>query len=104
MKGLIAVDSSTQVSFRPQVSAPVSAPVNAPVTPTQAEATYDAFLTALRHFTRPPTHPLPSGFMMFDKDNLAQLELAALMGYEGIVVQTILILRKVCMKLLSLVM
>ena len=44
---------------------------------------HDLFLAALEAFTHPPSHPLPPGFLKFDKNDLAQPELAALMWYEA---------------------
>ena len=76
--------------------------------PTQGEASHDAFLTAIRAFTRlptqPPAHPLPPGYVTFDKNNLAQAELAALMGYEGDKPPITQISGKLCMKWLSMLM
>ena len=50
---------------QPSVKPQISTPVNPPPLPTQGEATHDAFLTAIRAFTRlptqPPVHPLPPG-------------------------------------------
>ena len=40
-------------------------------------------MSTLASFTRPPKVPLPPGFIRFDKNVLAQPELAALMGYES---------------------
>ena len=55
---------------------PVPTPVAAP------PPAHDVFLSTLASFTRPPTQPLPPGFISFDKNAPAQPELSALMGYE----------------------
>ena len=67
----------------PMIVSETKPSANPPSTPLQSKTTHDAFLAALEAFTRRPAHPLPPGFIKFDKHALAQPELSALMGYEG---------------------